>query len=116
LTGKEIEIAPLAAMPQETRIGDGKTIYLPATVAEFGTEDMDFRLKPKSAAIDAGTVLATINDSYAGKAPDLGAYELGQALPDYGPRELPPGMMGVETFGYRSWVGPPRPDLHLLPR
>jgi hypothetical protein len=82
----------------------------------YNPEDMDFRLKPKSAAIDAGTVLATIDEAYAGKAPDLGAYELGQPLPDYGPRELPPGMMGVEAFGYRSWVGPPRPDLHLLPR
>jgi hypothetical protein len=82
----------------------------------YNPEDMDFRLKPKSAAIDAGMVLPTISESYAGKAPDLGAYELGQPLPDYGPRELPPGMMGLDTFGYRSWVGPPRPDLHLLPK
>ena len=44
LTGKEVEIAPLSAMPQESRIGDGKTIYLPATVAEFDTDEMDFRL------------------------------------------------------------------------
>jgi hypothetical protein len=36
LTGNAVEIAPLTAMPQESRIGDGKTIYLPATVAEFG--------------------------------------------------------------------------------
>jgi hypothetical protein len=82
----------------------------------YNPEDMDFRLRPKSAAVDAGVPLSTINDSYAGKAPDLGAYELGQVLPDYGPRELPPGMMDVGAFGYRSWVGPPRPDLHLLPR
>jgi membrane-bound lytic murein transglycosylase len=27
LTGKEIEIAPLTAMPQESRIGDGKTVF-----------------------------------------------------------------------------------------
>jgi hypothetical protein len=33
LTGKEVEIAPLTAMPQESRIGDGKTIYLPRIVA-----------------------------------------------------------------------------------
>ena len=30
LTGKEVEVAPLSAMPQESRIGDGKTIYLPS--------------------------------------------------------------------------------------
>ena len=35
LTGKEVEIAPLSAMPQESRISDGKTIYLPSIVAEF---------------------------------------------------------------------------------
>jgi hypothetical protein len=82
----------------------------------YNPEDMDFRLRPKSAAIDAGMVLPTINDGFAGKAPDLGAYELGQALPDYGPRALPTGVAGPEDVGYRSWNGPPRPDLHLLPK
>jgi len=82
----------------------------------YNPEDMDFRLRPKSAAIDAGMTLPTINDGFAGKAPDLGAYELGQALPDYGPRALPTGVAGPEEVGYRSWNGPPRPDLHLLPR
>ncbi len=37
-------------------------------------------------AVDAGIVLENINDSYAGNAPDLGAYELGMPLPQYGPR------------------------------
>ena len=82
----------------------------------YNPEDMDFRLRPKSAAIDAGTVLPTINDGYAGKAPDLGAYEFGQPLPDYGPRALPTGVSGPAEVGYRSWNGPPRADLHLLPR
>jgi hypothetical protein len=39
-----------------------------------------------SAAIDAGGVLSNIMDGYAGKAPDLGAYEMGEELPHYGPR------------------------------
>ena len=56
LTGKEIEIAPLAAMPQEARIGDGKTIYLPASVTEFGTDEMDFRLYKVLAAHGAGQI------------------------------------------------------------
>jgi hypothetical protein len=81
----------------------------------YNPEDMDFRLKPHSAAIDAGTMLATINDTYAGKAPDLGAYEFGQPLPDYGPRQMPAGVSGPEDMGYRSWNGPPRKDQHLLP-
>jgi hypothetical protein len=82
----------------------------------YNPEDMDFRLRPRSAAIDAGTALATINDGYAGKAPDLGAYEFGQPLPAYGPRALPTGIAEGERIGFRSWTGPPRADLHLLPR
>ncbi len=47
----------------------------------------DLRLRGGAAAVDAGEVIPNINDQYAGGAPDLGAYELGQALPIYGPRE-----------------------------
>ncbi len=56
LTGKEVEIAPLTAMLQESRIGDGKTIYLPSTVAEFGDDEMDFRLYKVLAAHGAGQI------------------------------------------------------------
>ena len=56
LTGKEVEIAPLTAMPQESRIGDGKTIYLPANVNEFDTDEMDFRLYKVLAAHGAGQI------------------------------------------------------------
>lgn len=56
LTGKEVEIGPLSAIPQESRLGDGKTIYLPATVAEFDNEDKDFRLYKVLAAHGAGQI------------------------------------------------------------
>lgn len=56
LTGKEVEIAPLSAMPQESRINDGKTIYLPAKVAEFKTDEMDFRLYKVLSAHGAGQI------------------------------------------------------------
>jgi nitric oxide reductase NorD protein len=56
LTGNEVEIAPLTAMPQESRIGDGKTIYLPSKVEEFKTDDMDFRLYKVLAAHAAGQI------------------------------------------------------------
>ena len=46
----------------------------------------DLRPVAGSAAIDAGQVLPSFNDDFAGKAPDLGAYELGQPVPHYGPR------------------------------
>jgi hypothetical protein len=41
------------------------------------------------AAVDAGAILPNINDDFIGSAPDLGAYELGQAPPSYGPRPAP---------------------------
>jgi len=43
-------------------------------------------LRPGGNAVDAGSALPGINDGFAGKAPDLGAYELGRPLPHYGPR------------------------------
>jgi hypothetical protein len=53
-------------------------VYLP--------EDLDFRLKADSPAVDAGCLLPNINDDYSGTAPDLGALEFGQTVPVYGPR------------------------------
>ena len=44
LTGREFVIAPLTAIPDEAKIGDGRTIHLPSVVAEFPTEDENFRL------------------------------------------------------------------------
>jgi hypothetical protein len=62
-------------------------VKVPADFREqFPIAANDLRLTPKSGAVDAGLVLPNLNDGYAGRAPDLGAYELGQALPHYGPR------------------------------
>ena len=52
----------------------------------YKAEDIDFRLKPGSAAVDRGVVLPNVTDGFAGQAPDLGAVEVGQPLPIYGPR------------------------------
>ena len=56
LTGREVGIAPLSAMPQESRIGDGSTVYLPASVTEFDDEEMNFRLYKVLAAHGAGQI------------------------------------------------------------
>lgn len=56
LTGRQVEVAPLSAVPQESRIGDGKTIFLPATVAEFNDDERDFRLYKVLAAHAAGQI------------------------------------------------------------
>ncbi len=52
----------------------------------YKTDDFDFRLKPGSAAVDAGVEIPGITDGFTGRAPDLGAYELDREMPHYGPR------------------------------
>ncbi len=97
LTGKEIEVAPITAMPQESRIGDGKTIFLPATVAEFEDDEMDFRLYKVLAAHGAGQIefgtfeqdtnglkaaFADLSDLYSATADQLDAFSLAGYIED----------------------------------
>ena len=42
-------------------------------------------LATDSAALDVGEELPNVNDGFGAAGPDLGAYELGQAVPEYGP-------------------------------
>lgn len=58
----------------------------PASLFPAVGEAPDLRLADGSAAVDVGVPLPNINDGFSGDAPDLGAYELGMALPPYGPR------------------------------
>ena len=61
----------------------------PKTVQKlYDAKDLDFRLKPGAVAIDKGVVIPNVNDGFAGNAPDLGALEVGQAAPVYGPRSV----------------------------
>jgi hypothetical protein len=53
----------------------------------YKAEDFDFTLKPGSAAVDRGIALPNVTDGFTGQAPDLGALELGQSPPHYGPRQ-----------------------------
>jgi len=52
----------------------------------YKPEGFDFSLRPGSLAIDAGVILPTITDGFTGRAPDLGAFELGRPAFHYGPR------------------------------
>ena len=47
-------------------------------------------LHPQGAeqTVDAGLVIPTVNEDFAGRAPDLGALETGKPTPHYGPRWL----------------------------
>jgi hypothetical protein len=56
--------------------------------AVYHAMDLDFRLRPTAKAVDAGVVIPTVNEDFAGRAPDLGALEVGKPLPHYGPRWL----------------------------
>jgi len=49
--------------------------------------DLDFGWKPGSAKEDAGCRLPNQNDDFTGRAPELGALEVGKPLPPYGPRK-----------------------------
>jgi hypothetical protein len=56
LTGRELTVAPLGSIPDESKINDGTTIQLPAVVAEFGSPEDDFRLYKALAAHAAGQI------------------------------------------------------------
>jgi len=54
--------------------------------AVYHAVDLDFRLKTGAKVVDVGVRLPTVNDDFAGSAPDLGALETGRPEPHYGPR------------------------------
>jgi hypothetical protein len=56
LTGRVLQIASLASIPDEAKIGDGTTIFLPSVVAEFENERENFRLFKVLAAHGAGQI------------------------------------------------------------
>ncbi|MEJ7616939.1 MAG: VWA domain-containing protein, partial [Pyrinomonadaceae bacterium] len=56
LTGRAVEIEHLSATTEEARIGDGRTVHLPARVSEFETADLNFRLYKVLAAHAAGQI------------------------------------------------------------
>ena len=59
--------------------------------AVYHARDLNFRLRPGGKAVDAGVRIPTVNDQFTGDAPDLGALEVGQPQPRYGPRWLDGG-------------------------
>jgi len=53
----------------------------------YKAEDLDFTLKAGSQAIDRGVELSNVTEGFTGKAPDLGALEVGRPPIVYGPRK-----------------------------
>jgi hypothetical protein len=62
------------------------TVALPPEPGARMDYRLDLRPEAGSGAIDKGIPIPGLNDGFAGKGPDLGAFELGSPLPDYGPR------------------------------
>jgi hypothetical protein len=50
---------------------------------------IDLTLRRGSKAIDKGVFIPNVTDEFTGKKPDLGAYEFGLPVPQYGPRWVP---------------------------
>ena len=81
-----------APVEKHAVVVDGATAFAsgavpPADEKTLVTTPPDLRLSTSTAALDAGQPLSGFNDAFAGKAPDLGAYEAGAPLPHYGPRD-----------------------------
>lgn len=129
LTGKEIEIAPLSAMPQESRIGDGRTIYLPSSVTEFDDEEMNFRLYKVLAAHGAGQIefgtfikdtkelrsaYAELHDLYRSTAEQRDAFSLAGYIADVQKSER--AVPNAEMASQMSTKLPKGSDYHAILR
>jgi hypothetical protein len=55
--------------------------------AVYQAEKLDFKLKDGCSAVDADVLLPNVNNEFAGTGPDLGALEVGEPVPIYGPRD-----------------------------
>src|SRR5260370_35173121 len=53
----------------------------------YRADDLDFRLRPGSAAVDRGVVLHNVTEGFTGSPPDLGALEIVEMPPHSGPRQ-----------------------------
>lgn len=56
LTGREVEVVPMTAVEQGSRIGNGSAIHLPAAITVFDDESENFRLYKVLAAYGAGQI------------------------------------------------------------
>ena len=69
----------------------------------------DLRPDPNSKVVDAGVAISNVNDDYLGAAPDCGAYEAGQELPHYGPRNF------LYTGNRKTLTGEPEYEIKIYP-
>ncbi|MEJ7622419.1 MAG: VWA domain-containing protein [Pyrinomonadaceae bacterium] len=134
LTGNEVEIAPLPSFADGSRIGDGKTIHLPSSIAELGDDDSDFRLYKVLAAHGAGQIefgtfergtpqlraaFSELHQFYSATEDERDAFSLGGYIDtvSQSERSLPPAEPAVQAelsgeADYRAVLGV-FPEPHL---
>ncbi len=85
------EVKQRAPVLKHAVLLDARTLFAsgampPTDVTKAQDASIDLRLASRSKAVDAGQFLPGWNDGFRGPHPDLGAYELGDEPPHYGPR------------------------------
>ena len=66
-------------------------------------EVQDLRPVPEAKVIDAALRINNVNDDFTGTGPDIGAYEYGEELPHYGPRESNVTQYRPAIFFREDW-------------
>jgi nitric oxide reductase NorD protein len=107
LTGRSVEVAPLSSVPEESRIGDGRTIHLPSSVSEFDDAALDFKLYKVLAAHAAGQIEF---GTYARDTEDLRA-----AYASTADLYAPENLDALDAFALDGYINDPSKSERALP-
>ncbi len=114
LTGRELSIQPLptfqlSRFAEQMRLGDGRTVYLPAAISEFDDFSSNFRLYKVLAAYGAGQIeFGTYESGTTELQSILERVEADFASADASPSSTPPEAVNYTTvlsrFPYREFA------------
>ena len=62
----------------------GQPVFTRGSGFDFITKTANFQLAPSGPGVDAGVLIPNFRENYSGDAPDMGAFETGQAPKEYG--------------------------------
>jgi nitric oxide reductase NorD protein len=116
LTGRAVDVASLAAVPEESRIGDGRTIHLPAAVAEFADDALNFRLYKVLAAHAAGQIeFGTHARAGGGDADPEAGRDLRAAYASLAETFDPENLDALDAFALDGYINDPAKAERALP-
>ena len=107
LTGRAVEVVSLAAVPDESRIGDGRTIHLPASVAEFADDERNFRLYKVLAAHAAGQIEFGTHARAGSDADNAGAKFLRAAFASIAEAYAEENRDALDAFALDGYINDP---------